>query len=184
MSLHVALLRAINVAGRNKVGMADLRALFESLGYAGAKTLLQSGNVVFDTGKAKLTGAKLEARLEAATAAELKVTTDYVVRTAAEWSAIVAANPYPKEAAADPGHLVLMPLKAAPTAAAVKSLQAAIKGKGRETVTCVGRDLFLVYPDGIGRSKLTNAMIEKHVETIGTGRNWNTVLKLEALLQG
>ena len=69
-----------------------------------------------------------------------------------------------------------MCLKDAPSAAAVKALTAAIKG--RETFRAAGRNAYVVYPDGIGRSKLTNALIEKTLETRGTARNWNTVLKL------
>jgi len=100
------------------------------------------------------------------------------VRTADEWDAVVAGNPFPAEAKSDPGHLVVMALKAAPEAAAVAALQAAIAG--RETVRAVGRQAYLVYPDGIGESKLTIQKIEKALGTRGTGRNWNTALKLQA----
>ena len=96
------------------------------------------------------------------------------MRTAAEWDAVVASNPFPDEAASDPGHLVVMALKAAPDAAAVAALQASVAG--RETVRAVGRQAYLVYPDGIGESKLTIKLIEKHLGTRGTGRNWNTTL--------
>jgi uncharacterized protein (DUF1697 family) len=70
-------------------------------------------------------------------------------------------------------------LKEAPDSAAVTALQKAIVG--REVVRAIGRHAYVVYPDGIGRSKLTSAIVEKKLGTRGTGRNWNTVLKLQAL---
>jgi uncharacterized protein (DUF1697 family) len=178
MAIHVALLRAINVGGRNKIAMADLREMCESLGFAGAKTLLQSGNVVFKGDRR--TGAGLERLLEGETQKRLGVSADYVVRTAGEWEAIVARNPFPKEAKSDPSHLVVMCLKEAAQAKDVKALQAAIKGP--EVVRGDGKQLYITYPAGIGTSKLTITVIEKMVGTRGTARNWNTVLKLAALV--
>lgn len=176
MTVFIALLRAVNVGGSGKVAMSDLRAMAADMGLEAPRTLLQSGNLVFS---AKEKAEVLESRLEAETARRFGLKTAYLVRTAAEWHELIAANPFPKEAKADPAHLVAMPLKAAPDTAAVTALREAIKG--RETVTCVGRTLYLVYPDGIGTSKLTIAIIERKLGTVGTGRNWNTVLKLAAL---
>ena len=72
-----------------------------------------------------------------------------------------------------------MALKAAPTAAAIKALSEGYNGP--ETIHVAGRDAYLIYPEGIGRSKLTNALIERKLGVAGTARNWNTVLKLAAL---
>jgi len=174
---HVALLRAVNLAGYNKVGMADLKALLIGLGFEDAQTLLQSGNIVF-TGGNKTT-ASLEQALQRAAAKQLELETDFFVRTAKEWQAIVDANPFPREATDDPSHLLAVILKDEVSAANVTALQKAIVG--REVVRAKGRCAYIVYPDGIGRSKLTAAMIEKKLGTRGTGRNWNTVLKLAAL---
>jgi uncharacterized protein (DUF1697 family) len=109
----------------------------------------------------------------------LGLRTDFFVRTAAEWAKVVAGNPFPEEAERDPGHLVVMFLKATPEANDVAALQAAIPG--RETVRAEGKHAYIIYPDGIGRSKLTIDLIERKLGTRGTGRNWNTVLKLAAL---
>jgi uncharacterized protein (DUF1697 family) len=136
-----------------------------------------SGNVVFRGATAS--SDKIEATLEAASTKYLGVTTDYFVRTAKEWQAIIAANPFPAEAKSDPGHLLMMCLREAPAPAAVKALQAAIKG--RETVRATGKSAYFVYPDGVGRSKLSIQMIERAFGTRGTARNWNTVLKLGEL---
>ena len=177
LSTHVALLRAVNVGGRGKVAMADLRAMLAELGFEAPRSLLQSGNLVF---RSQPTGAALEARLETQADARLGLATDFLVRTAAEWGDIVAANPYPAMAQDDPSHLLVMPLKAKPDAAGLRELQAWIPG--RETIEAVGRELYIAYPDGIGTSKLTGAVVERRIKTRGTARNWNTVTKLAALL--
>jgi uncharacterized protein (DUF1697 family) len=173
VALTIALLRAVNVGGR-KLAMAELRGLMAGLGFQNVQVLLQSGNLVFDAGR--LAGAELEARLEAETRARLGLDADYLVRTPAEWSAIVAANPFSEFARADPSHLLVMPLKAAPASEAVAALRAAISG--REELAAVGRELFIAYPDGVGASKLTGALIERRLGVRGTARNWNTVTKL------
>lgn len=178
MTRHIALLRAINVAGQNRLAMSDLRALFAELGFAGVQTILQSGNAVFDAGRRQ--PAAVETLLERETSKQLGVTADYLIRSEAEWQAIVAGNPFPEDAKHDPGHLVLVCLKSAPPAKNVVALQAAIRGP--EIIRAIGRDLYIVYPAGIGRSKLTTALIESKLGTRGTGRNWNTVLKLAALV--
>lgn len=178
MALQVALLRGINVGGHNKIAMADLRKLAESLGLANPQTLLQSGNLVFDGGRRS--PAALEKLLETETEKKLGVAVDYVVRSADEWQSIIAANPFPKEAKADPSHLVVMCMKTAPKPADVKALQAVIKGP--EVVRAAGRELYAWYPAGIGTSKLTNAVIEKKLGTRGTARNWNTALKLADMI--
>ena len=178
MSKHVALLRAVNLAGINMVRMPDLCAMLDKLGFKESRSLLQSGNLVFEgDGRSP---EDVEALFEATARKRLGLDTDFFVRTAKQWQAIVAGNPFPKVAKQDPGHLVVVCLKDAVDKQAVAALQAAIPG--REVVKARGRDLYAVYPDGIGRSKLTAALMEKHLGTRGTGRNWNTVRKLEALL--
>ena len=103
-----------------------------------------------------------------------------MMRSGAEWQSIVAANPFPKEATADPSHLVVICMKDVLKPANVRELQGAIKGP--EVVRANGRELYAWYPAGIGTSKLTNAVVEKKLGTRGTARNWNTVLKLAAML--
>ena len=102
-----------------------------------------------------------------------------MLRTADEWDAIIARNPFAEAAKNDPARLILMPLKGAPDAAAIKSLRDGYKGP--ETIHVAGREAYLIYPEGQGNSKLTNALIERKLGVAGTARNWNTVLKLAAL---
>ena len=176
---HIALLRAVNLAGINKIAMADLRDLLAGLGFTDAQTLLQSGNVVFSGGKTPT--AALEETLERAAAKKLGLETAFFVRTAKEWQAVVDANPFPREAKDDPGHLLAVIPKDEVSAANVSALQKAIVG--REVVRAKARCAYIVYPDGVGRSKLTTALIEKKLGTRGTARNWNTVLKLGLLTE-
>ena len=177
MTRYIALVRAVNLGGRNPLGMSDLRDLAARLGHGEARTLLASGNLLFEN-RARPTAA-LERELEAAARKRLGLETEFFVRTADEWRAIVEANPFPKEARKDPARLVLMCLKGTPGTKEFAALQAAIQG--REVVRGGERAAYFVYPDGQGRSKLTPAVIEKKLGTRGTARNWNTVLKLAAL---
>ncbi len=173
-NVHIALLRGVNVGGHRKVAMADLRSLLQALGFEDVRTLLQSGNAVFRS--AGPSGVRLERLLEDEAKRRLGLDTAFLVRTAAEWDEAIARNPFPEAARRDPAHLLVMFLKAAPAGAAVRALRAAIAG--REAVRAEGRHAYLVYPDGIGRSRLTIDVIERHLGTRGTARNWNTVLKL------
>ena len=143
------------------------------------KSLLQSGNLVFDGG-GRRTGPTAERVLEEEALKRIGLAADFFLRTAEEWDAIVAGNPFGREAKADPGHLVLTCLKDAPDKGDVKALQAAIVGP--EVVQAAGRHLYTVFPAGIGTSRLTSVLVERMLRTRGTGRNWNTVLKLHALV--
>jgi uncharacterized protein (DUF1697 family) len=166
------------VVGRNLVPMATLRECAAAIGLGDPKTLLQSGNLVFDSTASK--SASLERTIEAEVARRLGLQVDVVVRNAADWDRLVAHNPFPSEAVSDPSHLVAMVLKGRAAPGDVAKLQASIKG--REVVKGDGPHLYIVYPDGIGDSKLTSAVIEKTIGTRGTARNWNTVLKLRAMV--
>jgi len=177
MTTHVALLRAINVGGRNRVSMHDLRALLADLGLTNIRSLLQTGNVVFDSRGGS--PVELERQLEGAAAKRLGLDTVFLVRTAREWQEIVAANPFPAEAEENPGQLVVMPLKEIPERDRVAGLEASIVG--REVVCALDRQLYIVYRDGIGRSRLTSSVIERRLATRGTARNWKTATKLAAL---
>ena len=166
MTVHIALLRGINVGGHRPIAMADLRALLADLGLEDGRSLLQSGNLLFRSGGR--TCGDLERLLEAEAKRRLGLETEILVRTVDEWKAVVARNPFPEEAERDPGHLVVMFCKAAP------GDRLKVTGARREIVRAKGREIYIVYPDGIGRSRLK-------LDVRGTARNWRTVLKLAAL---
>jgi uncharacterized protein (DUF1697 family) len=180
MSLHIALLRGINLGPRNAVSMADLRRVVEKLGHTEVRTFLNSGNLVFDARRG--TGEALERQLEREVAKHLDLTTDFHVRTADEWRTAMTANPFTDEAERDPARLMLMCLKVAPSASAVRALREAIKGP--EYIELKGRHLYAVYPAGMGQSRLTTALIDSTLATRSTARNWNTVRRLADAVGG
>jgi len=180
MTTRIALLRAINVAGHQKIAMADLRVLFEDLGFDDVRSVLQTGNVIFSA-KSSSTSA-LERHLEAESEKRLGLGTDFFVRSVKQWSQVIADNPFPAEAERAPSHLLVQFLKKSPVAGGVEALQAAIRGP--EIVRLVGKQLYVVFPDGIGDSKLTTKIVERNLGVVGTGRNWNTVLKIGKLASG
>jgi uncharacterized protein (DUF1697 family) len=175
MPARIALLRSVNVGGTGKLPMAELRTLAEGLGLAQPKTLLQSGNLVFGSDEPE---PALEAKLQAATTKQFGFDVAYFVRGIAEWAELVAANPFPDEAKAMPGYLLVYFLKAQADETAVAALQAAIRGP--EQIRARGRHAFVYYPDGSGNSQFTIRKIEAKLGP-ATGRNWNTVLKLAEL---
>ena len=158
------------------VGMTNLRNFLTELGFDNVRSLLQSGNLVF--GSRSRFGAELERYLEMEAAKRLALEVDIYARTVEEWKSVVRQNPFRKEAERDPAHLIVLFLKNAPAAKDVALLQSDISGP--EVVKAKGKHAYIFYPNGQGRSKLTFATIEKRIGR-GTGRNWNTVMKLDVI---
>ena len=176
----IVLLRGINVGARSpRVPMADLRQFALDLGFAEPRTVIQSGNLVMEGEDED--HAKLEARLEAEAISRLGVTIDFIVRTPSQWRAAIAANPFAEAAEKDPGHLLVFFLKANPAPGTLDELRDKIVG--RELVKLHGQQAYIVYPDGMGESRLTNTLIEQRLGVRGTGRNWNTVRKIAELVE-
>jgi len=173
---HVALLRGINVGGKNKLPMATLAEMFRREGASDVSTFIQSGNVVF-TAPARL-AATVGARIEQRIAKELELRVPVVLRSSAELAAVVARNPF-LAARADEDELHVMFLAATPTAAQARALDPT-RSPGDE-LALVGRDLYLRLPNGMARTKLTNAWVDKVLATVGTARNWRTVRTLAEL---
>ena len=171
-----ALLKAVNVGGQGKLPMADLTSLVSDLGYQAPRTLLASGNVVFGADER---AGEIEARLQAALAGRLGLSTQVLVRDGAEFEAIVAANPFQAMAADDPAHTLVMFLDGQPGEEAVAAVRSRIVGP--EEIAAGPACVYLTYPATVGTSKLTGALIERLLGRRGTARNWNTVFKLIAL---
>ena len=189
MASHVALLRGINVGGRNKVPMADLREVVTSLGHTGVSTYIQSGNVLFST--ADTDSAKLAAALESAIEDRFGIWSSVVVMSRDELAQVLAANPYPDEPNPRMVHVVF--LNAEPPADLLGRLseaESAVAAKGsRDTVQAAGQALFLHTPDGYGTSELAQAVLKiisppakgKKRGLAATARNWATATKLLSL---
>jgi uncharacterized protein (DUF1697 family) len=183
MPRYVALLRGINVGGKNKVAMADLREVVQVLGHTDVATYIQSGNVVFASPE-KDAGALADA-LEREIAARLPVKPAVVVISQAELAQVLADNPFPGEE--NPKYVHAVFRRAAPgpdaVAAITEAHQRAVKKGSRDEFAVTGRTLYLHTPDGMGRSEFA-AQLARPAGRIGQGtaRNWATVMKLMAML--
>ncbi len=177
MTAQVALLRGVNVGGRRRVAMSELRSCLVKLGLEDVRTLLQSGSVVFRSHGQS--GAVLERFLELEVEKCLGLRTDFIVRSASELSSILQRNPFNDQAKRDPSHLIVFFLKHAPAGQAVEALRESIRGP--EILEARGKEVYIVYPAGIARSRLTIDVIEGQLTSRGSGRNWNTVSKLATL---
>jgi uncharacterized protein (DUF1697 family) len=176
---HVALLRGINVGGKNRLPMADLAALVHEAGGRDARTYIQSGNVAFHAGARAAAG--FEARLSQAVAARFGITVPVVLRSVEELRRVAGAHPL-----AEPGHdaakLHVGFLAATPAAERVARLD-----PGRsppDTFVMRGSEIYLLTPNGMGKTKLTNAYFDGTLGTTSTFRNWATVQALLALAEG
>jgi uncharacterized protein (DUF1697 family) len=184
MATHVALLRGINVGGRNKVAMGDLRKAVESLGYSDVATYIQSGNVVFTADKTDQDA--IATALETAIAGALQVRPRVVIVPCQELARVVRGNPYADEPNPKAVHAIFLSGKPEPAIAnAVEEAQRQAAQKGsRDTVKVVGRVLYLHTPDGYGRSDLATLLArlgDKTPSAAGTARNWATVMRLHAM---
>ena len=176
MLRFVALLRAVNVGGR-KVPMAELRDLCGAIGWADVATYIQSGNVVFSAdGEPQALASQLEKVLKE----RFGFAVDVVVRSAEQWRAHAAANPFPEASADRPNLVMLLVSKAPPVAGAAVALQA--RAADGECVAEAGGALWIDYPAGSGRSKLTPTLIDRAIGAPATSRNWRTVQTLCGML--
>lgn len=157
--------------------MAEFSACLTSIGCVEPKTVLQSGNAVVGVPTPLSLNAS---QIHDALLDQTGVDADVFVRTAAEWQALVDANPFVREAETQPSMLVAMVVRETPSTADVARLRASISGP--ERLETGDRVLYISYPDGQGRSKLTGTVIERALGTRGTARNWNTVMKLLTLV--
>jgi uncharacterized protein (DUF1697 family) len=168
----VALLRGINVGGKNKLPMRDLAALFEQAGCSDVQTYIQSGNVVFDTSSRP---ERLAVTVEKRIAERFSLTVPVVLRSGAELARIARANPFLGRKL-DPALLHVMFLAGEPSAAGIASLDP--KRSPPDEFRVVGREIYLSCPNGMARTKLTNAWFDGKLDTTSTARNWRTVLTL------
>lgn len=156
--------------------MADLKRFAADLRFEDAATLLASGNLVFTApGKADA----LEQQLEREAKAKLGLETDFLVRSIAELTKVIAANPFTKAARDHPSHLIVVFHREAFPKTLLATL--ADRYEGPERIDAHGRELYIDYPDGMGRSKLGPTMKSLKFPKCATGRNWNTVTKLAAM---
>jgi len=165
MSVLISLLRGVNVGGHNKIKMDALRALYASLKLRDPQTYVQSGNVIFRTGECDL--VQLAGRIETAIDRGFGFRPNVIVRTASELRAVIARNPFATRAGIDPSKFLITFLARDPGQEA-RDRFLRIKADTEE-MRIEGRELYIYFPNGLGRSKLSPALIEKVLGTPGTG---------------
>ena len=177
--VHAALLRGVNVGGANKLAMSDLRAIFESAGCLQVQTIIQSGNVVFEAPAAVVTS--LATVIAAQIRRRFGIDTPVILRSGAELRVIVAGNPFLR-AGVDPAVLHVMCLAARPSDEHIATLDP--QRSPPDEFILRGKDVYLRLPNGVARSKLTNAYFDKTLRTVGTARNWRTMTRLLEAAEG
>ena len=174
MQVVISMLRGVNVGGHRKIKMIVLREICTALGFKNPQTYIQSGNVVFESGVTD--GVRISEAIEQAIEEAVGFRPNVIVRSTGEMAAVVAANPFAKRDDLNPAKLVVLFLSGHPG----QEVQDKIAGMASdpEEMVLLGRELYIYFPNGMGRSKLSLAMVERTLKMPATGRNWNTVLKL------
>jgi len=174
----VALLRGINVTGRNKVPMADLRSFCGKLGWGDIQTYIQSGNLIFSAAGPEVS---LESELEQLIQKRFGLTIPVIVRAGTSWPDYVKANPFPEASETAPNAVMMSLPKAKPNKGAVEQLRE--RAKNGERIAQVGDAFWIYFKEGVAQSKLSPGLLDRVVGSPVTARNWNTVLKIDEMLK-
>lgn len=177
MITYIALLRGINVSGKNIIKMAELKQLFIDLGFHEVTTYIQSGNVIFQSSQKN--SSKLEEQITEQIKKEFGHTIKVLVITKKQLKAVFESNPFLKNNEIDIKAIYAIILKANCLPEGIKLLQPYLVNN--EEIKIIDNCVYIHYPKGAGKSKLTINIIEKKLETIATSRNWRTITKLVEL---
>lgn len=178
MHRYISFIRGINVGGHKKVKMADLRALYLDLGFRDPRTLLQSGNVIFEADATDM--AEVNARIETGILQRCGFEAQVLLWTPAAFRAALADHPFTAEQLERGSHAMIVFLSGAPDERAVAALVG--NNPGSEAITAKGQALYVFYTGGVARSKLDGKRIEKSLGLVASARNWNTCQRLLKLL--
>jgi uncharacterized protein (DUF1697 family) len=175
MPVLISMLRGVNLGSHNRIKMEALRAMYESLKLEEPRTYVQSGNVIFRTNEKDT--AKLATKIQDAIEKTFKCRPEVILRTTDQLRRAVAATPFPKRRNLEPGKILVTFLRGAPPEA-----HATLEGlkSHPEELHLIGRELYIYFPNGVGKSKLPWSSVEKLLKVTGTARNWNSV---QAILQ-
>jgi len=174
VAVIISMLRGVNVGGHNKIKMEELRALYTSLKLRDAQSCVQSGNVIFRTDERDIAG--VTKRVQGGIERKFGCTTDVICRTVAEMRDVIARNPFAKRRGIEPSKLLVVFLANEPGAQARANLLR-VKTEPEE-LRIDGRELYIYFPNGQARPKMSWAAVNKALGTPGTGRNWNSVMKM------
>ena len=178
MTAYVALLYSIVIDPKRRVVMSDLRAIAENLGYRNVRTLVSTGNLVFEADRTSV--PSVEKKLEKAFAAFHGKHVDIIVKAAADWKRLVAANPFLDEAEAEPDRVGIRIMRD-PLRPDLADFLRPYQTSG-ERVALIGGHVWVHYPGQISLSKLAGQLTPKRMGGVGTARNWNTVKRLGEML--
>ncbi|WP_433943055.1 DUF1697 domain-containing protein [Paenibacillus sp. SN-8-1] len=174
--IYIALLRGINVGGKNKIKMADLKEALENRGFKRVKTYIQSGNVLFESEKDERTlAAEIEEEINTSFGIALKV----MLRTAQELEDLIVNSPFAHRELSDGESLHVSLLGEPLTEEQIHKIDQSEKGNDEFAV--IGRDVYFHFRQSILDSKLGGALDKLKIPS--TSRNWNTMNKLNALAQ-
>jgi len=182
MNTYISILRGINVGGKNKVRMVELRSLYENIGFKNVQSYIQSGNVVF------LTKNIEPKHLESQIVKEIQVAFGYevsvIVRTLDVWEATVHNNPFTKDTEKEDKFLHVTFLSNPIALERIDTEKIMKKKRPREEVSFSKNAVYLYCPKGYGRTKLNNNFFERKLKTPATTRNWKTTKRLLKMAQG
>jgi uncharacterized protein (DUF1697 family) len=179
MPIYISMLRGINVGAHKRIKMDQLRKSYAALGFEQVKTYIQSGNVVFKTGKSS--ASKLSKRIEERILKDFGFSVSVISRTADEMKTAIANNPFLKQRAIDPGKLHVMFLSDAPASAGVKKL--ADLTAAPDQFHCFDREIYFYLPNGVSQSVLMKRPVDRILAVVTTTRNWRTVNALHQMCQ-
>ena len=175
---QLALLRGINVGGKNKLAMRDLAGVFEHAGCQNVRTFIQSGNVIF-TASSSVSGS-LSGAVSSKIAERFGYRIPVILRTARQLRDVISNNPFIKAGIAEDNlHVMFLADRPHPAKTAALDPDRSLP----DTFIVSGRDIYLHLPNGVARSKLTNAWFDSALSTVSTGRNWRTVTKLLSMME-
>ncbi len=179
MTAFVSLFRGINVGGHQKIRMDELKDVHEALGFKDVSPYIQTGSVVFTSDDADV--VRLRRHIEEGFENKFGFHVEVFVRTSAELREIIEKNPFQSQPGKESKWIVVLFLAERPGDTAQQDLLKTYAGPEEFFIT--GKEMYIYYTNGIGRSKLSLNLIEKKLKTVGTARNWNTILQLQKLLQ-
>lgn len=179
MPVLISMLRGVNLGGHNKIKMDALRALYEALKFEDPRTYVQSGNVIFRTREKN--SAALAKKIQDAIERKFGFRPAIILRTPDEMRQAMAATPFAASRNLEPGKILVTFLAGEPGPEAEATLDG-FKSYPEE-LHLKGRELYIYFPDGAGKSKLPWSQVEKLLKTTGTARNWNSVTKMFAMAE-
>jgi uncharacterized protein (DUF1697 family) len=174
MPIYIAMLRGINIGPHKRMKMEKLRASCETLGFQKVKTLIQSGNIVFQA--AKTSPAALSKKVEERIVKDFGFSADAITRTRDEMEQVVKRNPLLRERGADAAKLHVVFLAQPPTPDALKKLESLTLAPDK--VRVAGNEIYFYFPNGVSGSSLWKHSLDHILGQTGTMSNWNTVTAL------